>query len=97
MTAPMTLATPTAIATEAAELAKSDPTGDAVETLVTAAGGDRTVIEAARGLVAARIHAAIDDWDATATLTLLNRTLAEMPRYDPLDWRVRWSQRFRMP
>ena len=47
--------------------------------------------------MAARVRAAVDDWDATAALTLLNRTLSLLPRHDPLDWRVRWTQRFRKP
>jgi hypothetical protein len=68
-----------------------------VDVLSTAAGGDRSIIEAARNIVAAHLHGVIDDWGATATLTLLNRTLAVMPRTDPLDWRVRWTQRFRRP
>ena len=93
----MTTITPEAIAAQAAELARSDSPGAATEALVTAAGGARQTIEAARDRVAAHLHTAVDDWDATAALTLLNRTLAGMPRHDPLDWRVRWTQRFRRP
>jgi hypothetical protein len=85
------------IASRAADMAKAGPPAGAVEELVAAAGGDRVLIEAARDQIAARLHRAPDDWDATATLTFLNRTLAAMPRNDPLDWRVRWSQRFRRP
>jgi tRNA C32,U32 (ribose-2'-O)-methylase TrmJ len=93
----MTTVTPEVIAAQAAELSRSGSQDSAVEALVAAAGGDRLIIEAARDRVAAHLHTAVDDWDATAALTLLNRTLAAMPRHDPLDWRVRWTQRFRRP
>lgn len=65
--------------------------------LLEAAGGDRRVIETARDRVAARVRQRVDDFEATATLTLLNRALAGLPIHDPLDWKVRWSQRFRRP
>jgi hypothetical protein len=93
----MTTVTPEVIVAHAAELARSVSPDSAVEALAAAAGGDRGTIEAARDQVAAHLHTAVDDWDATAALTLLNRTLATMPRHDPLDWRVRWTQRFRRP
>jgi hypothetical protein len=60
--------------------------------IIDLAGGDRQLVEAARDQVAAYLHTRVDDWDATATLTLLNRALSKMPRTDPLDWRVRWSR-----
>lgn len=82
-----------AVALEAANLAKDGVDRDAaVAAIIAAAGGDRGRIEAARDQVAARLTEAVDDWDATATLTLLNRTLSILPRQDPLDWRVRWAQ-----
>jgi hypothetical protein len=85
--------TPQEIAERAAGLAKDGLGPDeVVADIETAAGGDRQLIEAARDEVAARIRAAVDDYDATATLTLLNRTLSKMPRNDPLDWRVRWAR-----
>jgi hypothetical protein len=93
----MTTATPEAIASQATELARTGSADSAAEALAAAAGGDRGTIEAARDHVASHLHNAVDDWEATAALTLLNRTLAGMPRHDPLDWRVRWKQRFRMP
>jgi hypothetical protein len=93
----MTTVTPEAIAAQATELARSGSPDSATQALVAAAGGDRQTIETARDQLAARLHTAVDDWDATAALTLLNRTLADMPRHDPLDWRVRWKQRFRRP
>ena len=93
----MTTVTPDVIAAHAAELSRSGSPDSAVEALAAAAGGDRHIVEAARDQVAAHLHTAVDDWDATAALTLLNRTLAAMPRRDPLDWRVRWTQRFRRP
>jgi hypothetical protein len=93
----MTTVTPEVIAAQAVELSRSGSPDSAVEALAAAAGGDRPTVEAARDQVAAHLHTAVDDWDATAGLTLLNRTLAGMPRHDPLDWRVRWKQRFRRP
>jgi hypothetical protein len=71
--------------------------GDAADDLLAAAGGDRRSVEAARDRVAARIRARVDDFEATATLQLLNRVLSRLPIDDPLDWRVRWTQRFRKP
>jgi hypothetical protein len=71
--------------------------GGGPEALWEAAGDNRVAVEAARDHVAARIHRSVDDWDATAALTLLNKALSDMPRTDPLDWRVRWTQRFRRP
>jgi F0F1-type ATP synthase membrane subunit b/b' len=93
----MTTVTPEAIASQAIELARSGATDSAAEALAAAAGGDRQTIEAARDQMASHLRNAVDDWSATAALTLLNRTLADLPRQDPLDWRVRWTQRFRRP
>jgi hypothetical protein len=97
----MAIALTETITTTAAALVRDGSVGtnpaEAVAAIVEAAGGDRRPIEAARDQLAARLHASVDDWDATASLTLLNRTLATMPRLDPLDWRVRWGQRFRRP
>ncbi len=82
----------------AGELAAQGVTAeDAVADVLAAAGGDRTTVEAARDRVAARIRARVDDFEATATLTLLNRVLSRLPIHDPLDWKVRWTQRFRRP
>jgi hypothetical protein len=85
--------TPQEIVEQATELAK-DGLGpnEAAAAIETAAAGDRRLVEAARDEVAARIRAAVDDYEATATLTLLNRTLSQMPRHDPLDWRERWAR-----
>ena len=96
MAAPMTTTTPEAIAAKALELSSPGAAG-AVDALIEEAGGDRALIEAARDQTADRIRAAVDDFEATAALTLLNRSLALLPRHDPLDWRVRWTQRFRKP
>lgn len=82
-------------ATELAE--QGVPAGDAMADLLAAAGGDRRTVETARDQVAARIRARVDDFEATATLQLLNRVLSRLPIHDPLDWRVRWTQRFRKP
>ncbi|MGH9055082.1 MAG: hypothetical protein ACRDYY_04345 [Acidimicrobiales bacterium] len=87
----MPATTPEEIAAKAATLAKSDDP-DAAGRLITEASGDRQVLEAARDRVAEQVHARVDDWEATATLTLLNKALAEAPRHDPLDWRVRWAK-----
>ena len=70
---------------------------DAASDVLAAAGGDRRMVEAARDRVASRVHARVDDFEATATLQLLNRVLSRLPIHDPLDWRVRWTQRFRRP
>jgi hypothetical protein len=87
----MTSVSPEAIAEQASELARPGASDSAISALIAAAGGDRQAVEAARDQVAARLHDAVDDWSATATLSLLNRTLSQMPRRDPLDWRVRWA------
>jgi hypothetical protein len=81
-----------AIVQEAANLASQRDGPGAVQALIAAAGGDRAALEAARDEVAGRLHSRVDDWEATATLTLLNRALAKLPRVDPLDWRTRWAK-----
>lgn len=82
----------------AAKLAREGTPADAAGAeLLDAAGGDRRVVETARDRVAARLRARVDDFEATATLTLLNGALAALPIHDPLDWKVRWTQRFRRP
>jgi hypothetical protein len=86
------------LAEQAIELAASGERPDAsAEELLRVADGDRATVEAARNLLAARLHASVGDWSATAGLSLLNRALATMPRHDPMDWRVMWGQRFRRP
>ena len=70
---------------------------EAVEPILAAAGGDRRAVEAARDEVAGRVHAHVDDFEATLTLQLLNAVLGRLPINDPLDWRIRWTQRFRRP
>lgn len=82
----------------AAELSRDGvPAADAAGEVLATAGGDRRMVEAARDRVASRVHARVDDFEATATLQLLNRVLSRLPIHDPLDWRVRWTQRFRRP
>jgi hypothetical protein len=81
-----------AIVQQARELARDGDQAGAVERLVAMVGSDRTALETARDQVAAHLHRHVDDWQATATLTVLNRALAQIPRTDPLDWRVRWSR-----
>ena len=85
------------VLTRASEMARDLAAGDAAESLMAAAGGDRNAIVAARDNVAAHIHRNVDDFEATATLQLLNRALSRIPINDPLDWKVRWGQRFRRP
>ena len=89
----MAAITTDAIIQHAAQLARDTDVNDAVDQLIDAAGPDRSAIESARDRVAAQLHRNVDDWQATATLTVLNRALSRMPRTDPLDWRVRWSKR----
>ncbi len=80
------------IAEHAAALAGEVDQQDAVTRLIDLADGDRHLMEAARDQMAALLHTRVDDWNATAALTLLNRALSRMPRNDPLDWRERWSR-----
>ena len=86
------------VVARAGDLARDGvPAGDAAPDVLAAAGGDRRVVEAARNRVADRVHVKVDDFEATATLQMLNRVLSRLPIHDPLDWRVRWTQRFRRP
>jgi hypothetical protein len=80
------------IASQAAQLIKELDLAQATDQLIALADSDRAGVEAARDLVAAHLHEHVDDWDATAALTLLNRALSRMPRHDPLDWRERWAR-----
>lgn len=77
--------------------AQGVPVEQAVADVLAAAVGDRRTVEGARDRVAGRVRARVDDFEATATLTLLNRVLSRLPIHDPLDWKVRWTQRFRRP
>ena len=56
------------------------------------AGEDRKALEEARNAVAGRLHDRPDDYQATAALRTLNRTIAELGWVDPYDWKVRWAQ-----
>jgi hypothetical protein len=88
----MATLTTDAIIQHAGALARDGDVNAAVDRLIEMAGPDRAAFESARNRVAARLHRRVDDWEATATLTVLNRALARIPRNDPLDWRVRWSK-----
>jgi hypothetical protein len=88
----MAALTTDAIIHHAGELAQDADISAAVDELIGLVGPDRQAMESARDRVAAHLHRSVDDWKATATLTVLNRALARMPRNDPLDWRVRWSK-----
>jgi hypothetical protein len=82
----------------AAGLARDGSTvEEARDQVLAAAGGDRRAIEAARDRMAAAVHVRSDDFESTFTLQLLNRVLSSVPINDPLDWRIRWTQRFRKP
>jgi hypothetical protein len=83
---------PEAIARQAADLTQDQDQAAAVEKLIAVVGSDRHSLEMARDQVAAQLHRRVDDFQATATLTLLNRALSGIPIVDPLDWRVRWSR-----
>ncbi len=83
---------PEAIAQEAADLSRDHDQAAALERLIVVVGPDRRALEVARDQVAAQLHRRVDDFQATATLTLLNRALSDIPIVDPLDWRVRWSK-----
>lgn len=86
------------IVSRAIELARDgSSTEEASQMLMAVADGDRRAIEAARDTVAARLRARVDDFEATGALQLLNRVLSHLPIHDPLDWKVRWHQRFRRP
>jgi hypothetical protein len=84
---------PEALADKAIDVAMSGGPPDAI---VEAAGGDRSVVEAARDRVAAQLRWRVDDFEATAALRLLNRALSQVPPTDPFDWQVRW-ERHRKP
>jgi hypothetical protein len=83
---------PQAIVQQAADLTQDHDQAAAVEKLIAMVGSDRHALEAARDQVAGHLHRQVDDFQATATLTLLNRALSGIPIVDPLDWRVRWSK-----
>jgi hypothetical protein len=83
---------PEAIVRQAADLTQDRDQAAALEKLIAAVGSDRHSLEMARDQVAAHLHRRVDDFQATATLTLLNRALSGIPIVDPLDWRVRWSR-----
>lgn len=85
------------VAARAGELARNGSGSDPAQELLAAAGGDRKTIEVARDLVAGRVRADVGDFEATAALQVLNRALSALPIEDPLDWKVRWGQRFRRP
>jgi hypothetical protein len=86
----MPTTSPELIAGQAAELAAA---GGGFDKLLSLVGNDRSTLVAARDHVAARLHTQVNDFSATAALTLLNRALAELPPVEPLDWRVRWAHR----
>jgi hypothetical protein len=93
-----TLTPADAVVARAAELSRDGTSpAEAAAEVLAAGGGDRKAVEAGRDLVAARVRTRVDDFEATATLQMLNRVLQNLPIHDPLDWRVRWGQRFRRP
>ena len=86
-----------AVVSRAAELVRDGAGRDVAAELLAAADGDRAQVEEARDIVANRVRTRSDDFEATASLQLLNRALSNLPIHDPLDWKVRWGQRFRRP
>ena len=86
-----------AVVAKASELVRDGDGRDVPAELLAAAGGDRSQVETARDLMAARVRARVDDFEATACLQMLNRALSKLPIHDPLDWKPRWGQRFRRP
>lgn len=85
------------VADRAGQLALDGSGADATRELLAAAGGDRPTVEAARNLVAERVRSDVGDFGATTALQILNRALSALPIEDPLDWKIRWGQRFRRP
>jgi hypothetical protein len=85
------------LAAVTSEVAAGDTGPEAADRVAAVAGRHRGAVVEARDAMAARVGARVDDFEATAMLQLLNRTLSRMPIHDPLDWRVRWTQRFRRP
>ncbi len=88
----MPTVTPDAIIQRAAALSPDGDQAAAEEQMIELVGSDRQALGEARDQVAAHLHRHIDDYRATATLRLLNRTLARVPIQDPLDWRTRWAR-----
>jgi hypothetical protein len=80
------------IVRQAAELAASGDAVAAADALIASVGADRQALGAARDQVARHLHHQIDDFEATAALTVLNRALSRVPIVDPMDWRVRWAK-----
>jgi len=82
------------LAGRAAALARQGQRDDPalIEELITASGNDVSALGAARDHVARSLHGRSDDWDATATLLLLNRAISQAQRHDPMDWKERWAR-----
>jgi hypothetical protein len=80
------------IVRQAAELAGGGDPVAAADALIASVGADRQALGSARDQVARHLHHQIDDFQATAALTVLNRALSRVPIVDPLDWRVRWAK-----
>ena len=83
---------PDALIDQAAGLASDGVDAETSAALADMAGRDRRLVEAARDRAAVKVRERVDDWEATAALSLLNRVLADLPRTDPFDWQVRWKQ-----
>lgn len=63
------------------------PSDALVEELVAA--GDRSSLEQLRADLLSRIRQRSDDYQATTTLTLVNRALAAVGWEDPVNWKYR--------
>ncbi|MCU4186842.1 hypothetical protein K6U06_20925 [Acidiferrimicrobium sp. IK] len=64
----------------------------AVARLSELVSDNRAELGEVRNRFAARLHGHSDDYQATAALTLLNRSLATVARHEPLDWKTRWAK-----
>lgn len=65
-----------------------DPETDAAE-LLSAAGGDRRLVQQARDAYARRLHGNSSDFEATAALRVLNPALSALGWEDPYSWKHR--------
>jgi hypothetical protein len=83
---------PDALIERAASIAADGVNAASSASLADLASRNRLLMEGARDRAAARVRIRVDDWEATAALRLLNRSLADLPRTDPLDWQMRWKQ-----
>jgi hypothetical protein len=85
------------IADKVRQLSANPDRQAAVAALVALAATDRPGLEAERDRVAVRLHGHSDDYQATATLSLLNQALAESGWHDPYRWKQRTGKVWKRP